>query len=206
MVDFPLPAGSIVKVVITFEFANIFCEHRLHFSTRRGVTFLGEVCTNIAFEMCQLYLLPVMCSAVRLISVTASSVGAGIILNQTYFPHEPTYGVLPEQAVSPIVANVHQFRTDTAGRQGRGRMLRFGFPLAYVENYVHLTDYAYGQMRLDADLMLSKYRADGDSDLLTLGVFSYKQFHGSGDATLSFSPIKFINVSKRLTSCGHRRS
>lgn len=206
MSDFPLPAGSIVKAVFTFEFANIFCEHRMYFKTKAGISFISQVCVELQNNMCFNFMLPLMCTAVRFISVTVSTIDAGVIFNQTLFPHDPTYGWFAELAASPVVANVNQFRTDTAGRTGRGRMLRFGFPLAYVENYVHLTDYAYTQIRLVADNIMSWYGISGDSDLLILGVFSNK-LHSQGEsADVAFSPIKAINVSKRLTSCGHRRS
>jgi hypothetical protein len=71
---------------------------------------------------------------------------------------------------------------------------------------VHISDYAYTQMRLVADNIMSWYGVGGDSDLLVLGVFS-NQRHSHGESPeLAFSAIKAINVSKRLTSCGHRRS
>lgn len=206
MADVPIPADSIIQSTVTFVYGEAFCQYKWYFRTTAPFEFLANLCSYIMNVLVIERLMTKMVAGVRLMSVSCALVSAEIFTEQTLFPHDPTYGALPELGAAPIVCNVWQLRTGTAGRRGRGRMLIFGFPNAYIENYRNLSDFAYSQLRALADSWEQELSGNGSHPYMVQGVFSRKKYEQTGDPGTSFAQLQYINTHKRLSSRSSRRS
>jgi hypothetical protein len=201
-----IPAGSIIRATATFIYGGAECQHKMHLRSERGIDTMFNACSYFMNIICIELLMSRMVSGVQLYGVTCALVSNEVFTEQALFPHDPTYGQIPELGAAPIVCNVAQLRTGSAGRRGRGRILFFGFPNAYIENYRKLTDYGYGQIRSMCDQLEVRLAENQPAEFYTLGVFSRKKFQQTNDPTTSFAGLQVINTKSRLSSCSKRRS
>jgi hypothetical protein len=201
----PVPPGSIIAATITFIYASAECQHKFHFRTKELFADMETACVFVLTNIITPFFLPHMVAAVELRSVLCHLVGGEFFDSAVLFPQEQTFGALPELGAAPIVANVMQLRSVNAGRRHRGRLYLFGFPLAYIENYNHLSPYAFTVIRNMGNDLENEFRPEGSSPWITLGVFSYADFQAGSSAELAFSPLRLINVQSRLSSMSKRR-
>jgi hypothetical protein len=201
-----LPIGSVIRAVATFIYGGVECQHKFHLMTTSIFPSMEVICSFFMHRIIIEIMMQKMVSEVQLFGVTCSLIPGDILFEASLTPHDPTYGAIPELGAAPIVANVAQLRTGKSGRQGRGRILIFGFPNAYIESHRKLTDFAYGQIRGLCDSLVDNFSLSADPVDFYIGVFSYKHYQSSGDATTSFSVLRYINAKSRLSSCSKRRS
>jgi hypothetical protein len=204
--QFNVEPGSVIAATVTYIYGLAECQHKLHFLTKVGFQNMEAVCVFVMEDVVRALFLPRMVSAVEFRSVQCSLVGGTIFDSAAVFPEQQTYGNNAELGAMPIVANVMQLRTNTAGKAGRGRVFWFGFPQAYIENYDRLTAFAFTQFRNTANALESQFSLEGSSPFCAMGVFSYKRFHSGASTSQAFSPLVWINVQSRLSSMSKRRS
>jgi hypothetical protein len=198
--------GSILRCTATFIYGGAECQHKMHLRSEASFDTMFNVCSYFMNVIIIQHLMAQMVQGVQLFGVTCALVSNEIFTEQALAPHDPTYGAIPELGAAPIVCNVAQLRTGSAGRRGRGRVLFFGFPNAYIENYNKLTDYGYGQLRGMCDQLEVILSEGSNPQFFTLGVFSRKKYMQTGDPTTSFAGMQLINTKSRLSSCSKRRS
>jgi hypothetical protein len=199
-------AGSIIRATATFIYGEAECQHKMHLRAEQGFDTMFNACSYFMNVIIIQHLMSQMVAGVQLFGVTCALVSNEIFTEQALAPHDPTYGQIPELGAAPIVCNVAQLRTGSAGRRGRGRILFFGFPNAYIENYRKLTDYGYGQIRGMCDQLELILAEEQNPAFFTLGVFSRKKYMQTGDPGTSFAGMQLINTKSRLSSCSKRRS
>jgi hypothetical protein len=200
-----IPPGEIVRVVLTYLYGQSFCQHRLHFITKAPIVDLQLALLHLQVYLCDEILHANMVDSARLLSISMTTVGAPFIFEQTYIPQTPDGGRLPGQGTAPIVAHIWQLRTNTSGKQGRGRLMTFALPLSWIDNHRNISLPTYENPRGAATQIMVQFGPDGQDTFFQLGVFSYKQFRSTEDSSSSFAPVDFINVPLRLSSRSSRR-
>jgi hypothetical protein len=203
---FGVPPSSVIAATVTYMYGAAECEHKLHFMTKAAFADMFAVCAFVQENVVKPYFLTRMVGAVEYRSTLCTLVGGTVFDSAVLFPEQETFGTMQELGAMPIVANVMQLRTGTAGRHGRGRIFWFGFPQAYIENYNRLTPFAFIQYRNTANAFESQFTPEGSDPFAMLGVFSYWRFRHGASPEAAFSPLKYINVQSRLSSMSKRRS
>jgi hypothetical protein len=200
-----IPPGEVVRVVLTYVYGQSFCQHRLHFIVKSPIIDLQLALLHLQVYLCDEILHANMVDSARLLSISMTTVGAAAIFEQTYMPQTPDGGRLPGQGTAPIVAHIWQLRTNSSGKQGRGRLMTFALPLSWIDNHRNLSTVTYENPRGAASAIMQRFGDGGEDIFFQIGVFSYKQFRSTEDSSSSFAPVDFINVPFRLSSRSSRR-
>lgn len=199
-----IPGNVVWKVEILTEYQASPCMHKFHFQNKTPIANALDICTSVYSEVIAKWMVKIQTFQVRYVFIRAGTVGWEVFTEQTLFLDD-VFGEEPATGHSPVTSVVWQLRTDTTGRRGIGRIYHFGIPYNYGNTLNRLNDLGLNNHRTVATGFEHDFKLGGTSPMLTMGVFSEKAYSVSHDAADAFSPMKFINVHYRYTSCSKRR-
>lgn len=199
-----IPANSVWKIDIAGLYQGSYCYNIFHVLNKIPVATAGVIAQQARDELMREMLAPMHSEQVEYKLVMATLVEVGIIIQDVIIPtgERGARGVI---GLPPMVSQIMRFRTNDPSRNGRGRVYMYGIPSNWFSGENRLNPAGLEQYLLFRDQWQSKYKVGGNSSYFTMGVFSRKVFHSTGDATAAFSGLTHCEVNLRFTSMAHRR-
>jgi hypothetical protein len=199
-----IEAGTVWRVECLIEYQGTFCMQVWHFTNKQAVSDALPICEFVLSDLVEPLWTALQVDAAHWIYIRAKTVGYPVIIEQTLFLDDITgqQGVFGHP---PMVAVIWQVRTNFPSRRGRGRNYHFAIPTPWGNTDNRLNSLGIENHRTVANGVEHNLKLGGTSAMLTMGVFSYKAFSVSGNATDAFAPMLFLNVHQRFTSCSKRR-